>query len=182
MLGRTRPTGITPTSCSSDGFPSRRVSIRFLGLSTPPRRTFRRTCAWSWSATAPMPPSSRRSRLHWAAHLASSSRAIRPARRCKRMSRGRLSPSRVRDGERTCRTRSWRPSPRARPSSARISAESLSWSMRGRRGSSASPGMFSRWRMPSRAARAHSRIGPLTRCCSATAAPMSWITARARSS
>lgn len=139
-------------------------------------------CAWLSSATARMPPTSRRSRLRWAVRLASSSPVIRPVGHCKRMWRGRLSPSRVRDGERTCRTRSWRLSLPARLSSAQILAEFLSWSMRGKRGSFASPGMSRRWRMPSRAARARSWIGPLTRCCSATAAPTSWKTARARSS
>jgi hypothetical protein len=83
--------------------------------------------------------------------------------------------------ERTCRIRSSRLSLPARLSSARISAESPSWSMKGKRGSFASPGMSRRWRMPSRAVRARSWIGPLTRCCSATAAPTSWKTARVRS-
>lgn len=147
-----------------------------------PCRTFHRTCAWLSSATARMPPISRHSRLRWAVHLASSSPAIRPVGHCKRMWRGRPSPSRVRDGERTCRTRSWRLLLPARLSSARISAESPNWLMRGKRDSFASPGMSRRWWMPSCAARVRSLIGPLTQCCSATAAPTSWKTARARNS
>lgn len=83
--------------------------------------------------------------------------------------------------ERTCRTRSWRLLLPARLSSARISAESPSWSTNGKRDSFASPGASSRWQMLYRAARVRSWIGPLTRCCSATAAPTSWKTARARS-
>lgn len=147
-----------------------------------PCRTFRRTSAWSWSATAPTPPSSRRSHPRWIAQVVSSSPATRQETRCNRMSRGHLSPSRVRDVERTCRTQSLRPSPRARPSSARISAEFLSWSTKGIRDLFVSPGMSSRWRMPFCVARARSWNSLLTRGCSITAAPMSWITAHARRS
>ena len=51
----------------------------------------------------------------------------------------------------------------------------------GKTGFICEPGASSRWRMPYRVAQTRSWIGPLTRCCSATAAPTSWKTARARS-